>query len=129
MKSSAISCPNCGHQFELSDVMTRDIENQLKAKFEKDLQQVREKIKEEEEKKAAQKMMLELTDLKVTLAEREEKLEEANKAQLALMKEKRQLEDAKKEMAFCSALTAWVKSRHSAYAAAKTSYCGASSNC
>lgn len=99
MKSSAISCPNCGHQFELSDVMTRDIENQLKAKFEKDLQQVREKIKQEEEKKAAQKMTLELTDLKVTLAEREEKLEEANKAQLALMKEKRQLEDAKKEMA------------------------------
>jgi len=99
MESSAIRCPNCGHQFELSDVMTREIENQLKAKFEEDLEQVRKKIKQEEEKKAAQKMTLELADLKVTLAEREEKLEEANKAQLALMKEKRQLEDAKKEMA------------------------------
>ena len=98
MKNTPIQCPNCGHEFELTDVMTKDIQAGLQADFDKKLQEAREKAAAGAAREATEKVTLELTDLRNTLAEKDKKLADVQQAQLDLMKEKRALQEAKNEM-------------------------------
>lgn len=85
---NTIKCPHCGKPIEVTEVLTKQLEEELAGKVhaqhEKDLIEAR--------REASAEMKL----LKEEMAVKEKRLEEARNAELALRKEKLLLEDEKK---------------------------------
>jgi hypothetical protein len=84
--SSSVTCPSCGHQFSPDDLLTHEIEVEVRAKLEKELMS---KAKEEAGK--------ELADREAEIKELKEKAKEAMDLELKLRKEKREIEEAKEK--------------------------------
>lgn len=84
--SSTVTCPSCGHQFSPDDLLTHEIEVELRARLEKELLA---KAKEEAGK--------ELADREAEIKELKEKAKEAMEQELKLRKEKREIEVAKEK--------------------------------
>jgi len=53
-----IKCPECGHEFDISDVLYDQVEHELKAQYEARLRQERERYKAESERLAAEREAL-----------------------------------------------------------------------
>ena len=53
-----IKCPECGHEFDISDVLYDQVEHELKAQYEARLKQERERYRAESERLAAQREAL-----------------------------------------------------------------------
>ena len=47
---ATIKCPECGHEFDISDVLYNQVEHELKQQFETQLKQERDKFRAESEK-------------------------------------------------------------------------------
>jgi hypothetical protein len=58
---TTINCPECGHEFDISDVLYHQVEHELKKDFEARLRKEREKFRSESEKLAQQRAQLEKT--------------------------------------------------------------------
>jgi hypothetical protein len=135
MPEQLATCPNCGHEFEVADVLTDSIREQLRRELEGDLVKKQEEVKKRldearqlekslaereesiddavaekleaekkkvtaaERKRAEQEMKGQLEDLQEQLAERGEKLEEANKRESELLKRQRALEEKEQSLA------------------------------
>lgn len=82
--SSIVTCPSCGHQFSPDDLLTHEIEVELRAKLEKELAV---KAKEEAGK--------ELADKEAQIKELQGKAKESMELELRLRKEKREIEEAR----------------------------------
>jgi hypothetical protein len=84
--SSTVTCPSCGHDFSPDDLLTHEIEVEVRAKLEKELSI---KAKEEAGK--------ELLDKEAEIKELKEKAKEAVEQELKLRKEKREIEEAREK--------------------------------
>lgn len=104
-----ISCPECGSEIELTEVMTQSLRREFEAKagaekkamaerYKQRLAEEKGKAKEEALKSMEEKAGIELKELRETLEEREGKLKEAQAAELELRKQQRALEAREKEM-------------------------------
>jgi hypothetical protein len=104
-----ISCPNCGAEIELTEVMTQSLRREFEAKAsarEKALtERMTQRIAEEKQKALAdadraaeQRTGVEMKELRETLAERDRKLRVAQEAELDLRKQQRALEERHQEM-------------------------------
>lgn len=84
MKANLVTCPSCGHQFSPDEILTHEIELELRAKLEKELLA---KVKS-----ASQK---ELADRDAQIKELQSQAKEAMEQELKLRKEKREIEEAR----------------------------------
>ena len=84
--SSTVTCPSCGHQFSPDDLLTHEIEVELRAKLEKELLQ-----------KAQAEAGKELADRDEQIKELRSKAKESDELELKLRKEKREIQDAQEK--------------------------------
>ncbi len=98
MPSSAIRCPHCKQEIELTETLTGQIKSDLQSEFETKLQVQKAKLWILAQAKAEEKTNLELQDLKIQTAEREQQLEVARKNELTLRAETRLLEAKTKNL-------------------------------
>ena len=107
--TDTISCPNCGAEFDVSETLTVAIRERLQAEVERDARrkereltdrfdQQRDALRAEAAGKAKEAVALELQDLHDQLHQANAKVDEAQKAELHLRKERRQLETQKQEL-------------------------------
>lgn len=98
-----ITCPNCGHQFELNESLKNEVEKELRGKM---LDWQKKKEEEFEKQKtaietAAQKKALEESAVKLKMLEEEtriktQQLQDGEKKQLELLRDKSALEEKQK---------------------------------
>ena len=102
MTQEVIKCPKCGTAIKLSEAISRDIEADIKKKYEKEmelrLQEERKRLEIKVKKEVEESQRLEIFDLKAQLAEKAKRLEQAEQHELELRKRQRALEE--KEKAF-----------------------------
>ena len=120
MNQKTITCPKCGAEIELTKVLFEEIEASIKKHYADELKKVkadaerqlrekdselesilsveRKKIEEKAKKAAAEFLRVELTDLQEQLKEKKEKLEEAQKLELELRKQQRELKDREHQL-------------------------------
>lgn len=84
--SSTVTCPSCGHQFSPDDLLTHEIELELRAKLEKELLV-----------KAKEQTGKELADKEAQIKELQDKAKESMELELRLRKEKREIQEAKEK--------------------------------
>lgn len=84
--SSVVTCPSCGHQFSPDDLLTHEIEVELRAKLEKELAA-----------KAKAEASKELADKESQIKELQAKAKESMELELKLRKDKREIEEAKEK--------------------------------
>jgi hypothetical protein len=78
---TTIKCPECGHEFDISDVLYHQVEHELKKGFEAQLKKEREKFRNESEKLQQQRKQLEKAQ-----SEQEEIINKAIREKLQLEK-------------------------------------------
>ena len=100
-----ITCPKCQTDIKLTESLAAPIIESTRRDYEERLKKDRMAIAAEEEKKARHVMATDLdqkarevNDLQVVIKQRDKKLAEAQKAQAELLRKKRELDDAKREM-------------------------------
>ena len=109
MVQDTIECPKCGEIIKLSQALSKDIEADIRQKYEKQSEQKERELKEKfaKESKVIEgklkeeivvKNRLELLDLKSELEEKNKRLETTEKQELALRKKQRELEDREKTL-------------------------------
>lgn len=98
MAQETIKCPKCDYEIPVSEVLTHQIRENLKAEFEKELQKKEVEIRSKAEKVASEKLRLELEDLKGQISEKDRKLKEGQKAELELRRKTRELEEKKEAL-------------------------------
>jgi hypothetical protein len=90
-----VSCPKCGERFPLSQVLTNQIENEVKTKYEIELKKKyelnAEKIKQQALAESESKLSLELKDLQQQITEKDSKLKQVDARDLELRKKEREL--------------------------------------
>lgn len=118
--SQMITCPSCGTAFALDEALTHRIEHELRSQFERqieeqstahqeELQQLEENYsaKLEAEKaelqnqadiRAQEKLKLRLEDVHKQLKERDNQIEEAQRAELELLRKQRELEESRRSL-------------------------------
>jgi len=84
--SSTVTCPSCGHQFSPDDLLTHEIEVELRARLEKELLA-----------KAKAEAGKELLDKDSQIKELQTKAKESMELELKLRKEKREIEEAREK--------------------------------
>lgn len=82
--NATITCPNCNQLFELTEAIERPI-----------LEKERKKIAADESRKAEEAVSARLRDLATQLDEQKRRLEEAERAELRFLKEKREFANEK----------------------------------
>jgi hypothetical protein len=91
MKVDTLTCPNCRTSIPISDALSKQIEANLRVQVEKE---IGAKAKAE----AAESIELELTTLRDQLAASEKKGKEARQTELALLRQKAELEKQKEDL-------------------------------
>jgi len=86
MSNNLVTCPSCGHQFSPDDILTHEIEIELRGKLEKELLA-----------KAEEKSAKELADRDEQIKELRAKNKESEEQDLKLRKEKREIEEAREK--------------------------------
>ena len=81
-----VTCPSCGHSFSPDDILTHEIEVELRGKIEAELKE-----------KAVKAARTELIDKENQIKELKEKARIAEEAELRLRKEKREVEEAREK--------------------------------
>ena len=127
MAKELIKCPECGSEFELSQAISRDIEEAISKKYDHKIKEMQQKAKRDQEAKedefekrekelyakmesekkkleekakarAAEEIKLELEDAQAQLAEKNKKLEESREKELELRKKQRELDEKREAM-------------------------------
>ena len=103
--AAEITCPNCGHQFELNESIKTEVEKELRGKM-VDWQKNKEAEFEKQRtaiETAAQKKVLEESSVKMKMLEEEsrlktQQLQDAEKKQLELLRDRSALEEKQKNL-------------------------------
>lgn len=116
MVQEKIKCPQCGAQFELTEVISREIEATISQKYEAQVstlkvqadvreKQLKEQFKSEQQKiveqakkDAAEVLRIELEATKSQLAEKSKKLEAADNKELDLIKREQSVQEKERTM-------------------------------
>jgi hypothetical protein len=93
-----ITCPNCSHEFELSEAIVSQLKEELEKKYKFNIQEEKKKIKDSLEKELARSYSDSMTELREQIQEKEEKLSEFTENEKALRKRVREIEEKGKEM-------------------------------
>ncbi len=116
MAQEKIKCPECGAQFELTEVISREIEATISQKYETKINTLKveadarekqlkeqfrseqQKIVEQAKKDAAEALKIDLETTKSQLAEKSKKLEAADKKELELIKREQSVQEKERSM-------------------------------
>jgi len=102
MADQVIVCPHCHKKIPLTDAITQqlraELEKDFTAQYEEREKVLRDTLVKEAKRKAKEEITVELKGLQEQIVEKDEKLVEMQKAELALRKRERKLEDEKKTM-------------------------------
>jgi hypothetical protein len=93
-----IKCPKCGEEIELSQVLSKDIEAEIKKRYEETMAKNSRLLEERLRKEILSEQGLEVADLKAQLAEKSKRLDAAQDKELELRKRQRDLEAREKAM-------------------------------
>ncbi|MCR4263650.1 MAG: DUF2130 domain-containing protein [Candidatus Roizmanbacteria bacterium] len=100
---NAIKCPHCGEYVEVTEVLRKQIEEQvgrdLSHKHQKEIEELQLKIEQETQKKLSKKYQEEQEELQEELQDLKERNTKYRAQELELRKQKRELEEQKEEMA------------------------------
>lgn len=95
MNTETIKCPNCGTEIKVAEIISHNLEKELKAKLEREAEERIKnetlRIEENARKIAAEKVNLEMQDLKNQVIEKNNKIEETKNRELELRKKERQI--------------------------------------
>ena len=97
MEEQTIVCPNCQKEIPLSDAVLHRFKDQFKKQSEEELEKKKLELEKEATKKAQVEITTEMKDLKEQVGDQKKKLDEAEKQELQLRKDRRELEEAKKK--------------------------------
>lgn len=118
MAQEKIKCPKCGAQFELTEVISQEIETTISQKYETQInmlkieadaheKQLKEQFKSEKQKiadqarkDAAEALKIELETAKSQLSEKSKKLEAADQKELELIKREQSVQEKERSMSF-----------------------------
>lgn len=116
MAQEKIKCPKCGAQFELTEVISREIEATISQKYETQINTLKaeadarekrlkeefkseqQKIAEQAKKDAAEALKIELEAIRSQLTEKSKKLEAADKKELELIKREQSVQEKERSM-------------------------------
>ena len=105
-----IDCPHCGKEIPLSEVLTKQIEENIKSDYETILQkkedeytaqlkQERDKAKEQATKQAQEAASVELEELKAQLIDKSRQLSDSKKRELEFSKRQQELDEKERTIA------------------------------
>ncbi len=98
MTTPTITCPNCGHAIELTEAFTHQVEEKLRAEFNKRFYAQKAELEQKVRRETEERLALELRDLRMQNQEKERKLQEAQEQELQLRKRQRELEDRERQL-------------------------------
>ena len=102
MDEQFITCPRCGEKIPLSEALTHQIEDglrqSLEAEYSRKFSDDKAKIEQDAERKAAERLALELKDRDEQIKEKSELLEAAQAAEVQLRKKTREIEDRERNL-------------------------------
>ena len=116
MAQEKIKCPQCGAQFELTEVISREIEATISHKYETQINTLkgesdvrekqlkeqfkseRQKIEEQAKKDATEALKIDLETAKSQLAEKSKKLEAVDKKELELIRREQSVQEKERSM-------------------------------
>lgn len=98
MNQTVVTCPACAHRFALSEALCAELQGEIEARLRVDYDGRLERAVAHARATAAQPLALELKGLREELAEQQRKVRDAQQAELALRKEKTQLEERSREL-------------------------------
>jgi hypothetical protein len=95
---SKIECPNCATEIDLSKAMSHGLREQYAAEFNAKLETERSRITADAEKSAGTKLGTRLKDLESQAKEHEKIISEVGEKELALLNEKRRLQEERRNI-------------------------------
>jgi hypothetical protein len=98
MTTPTITCPNCGQVIELTEAFTHQVEEKLRAEFNKRFFAQKAELEQKIRKEAEERLALELKDLRLQNEEKDRKLREMQEQELLLRKRQRDLEDRERQL-------------------------------
>ncbi len=103
--SAEITCPNCGHQFELNESLKNEVEKELRGKMvdwqkkkEEEFEKQKKSLVTDTLKKASEEIAAKLQSLEEDAKMKTQQLHELQKKELDLLREKNALEEKQKNM-------------------------------
>jgi hypothetical protein len=98
MTESTIQCPECGASIEISEVLSQQIEKDLRASLESNNKKQLQNAVETERKRVLDEMSVEITDRDNRIQESEQKLQLSQEKELDIRKQARKLETREKAL-------------------------------
>ncbi|MHB9111092.1 MAG: DUF2130 domain-containing protein [Thermoleophilia bacterium] len=102
MEEQFITCPKCGEKIPLSEALTHQIADGLRqtisAEYSQKFSDERAKLEQKAEKKAAERLALELKDRDEQIKEKSEQLEAAQDAEIELRRKTREIEERERNL-------------------------------
>src|ERR1700757_1181993 len=103
--ATEIKCPNCGHQFELNESLKNEVEKELRGKMldwqrkkEEEFEKSKTVIEAEATKKASEGLAAQLKILQEDAKAKNQQLQELQKKELELLRDKSALEEKQKNI-------------------------------
>jgi len=93
MQETFITCPNCGAEIPVSQVLQEQIRHELEARLRAEQEQRLDQAVAKAEQRARERIDMELRDLRAQLEENKRTVEAARERELALRKQARELEE------------------------------------
>lgn len=103
MEKQKIKCPYCSREFDLDDVISKPIEEEMRKKFVAEMQKEKALLESELKKKWDEENALTMKNLQAQNLENAAKLEEMRKQELELRSQQRKLEDKAREAELAAA--------------------------
>lgn len=101
--ANEIKCPNCGHQFELNESLKNEVEKELRGKMldwqkkkEEEFEKQKTSIETAAQKKAGEELAVKLRSLEEDARIKTQQLQEMQKKELELLRDKSALEEKQK---------------------------------
>ena len=91
-----VKCPKCGETIKLSQVISKDIEAEIKQRYDEKMAKNNKLLEEKLRREITTEQDIEVNDLKVQLEEKTKRLDEAQQEELELRRRKRELEEREK---------------------------------
>ncbi len=98
MNSQTITCPKCGHVFEPTEAFSHQVEEKLRAEYEKRIFAERNAVANKVRQEVEQRIATDLKDLQSQNDEKEKQLREARENELMLRKRQREVEERERNL-------------------------------
>ncbi|MGH8589772.1 MAG: hypothetical protein ACREXX_10715, partial [Gammaproteobacteria bacterium] len=99
MSETLINCSACGHRFAVSEAMSSELRSEIEARLKAEHQTLLHRAVEQARAKTAEPLTVELGDLKAQIADKDRKAKQAEEAQIALLRQTRELQERNETLA------------------------------